>query len=241
MTDLEKQLEAAKEEIRVLRESRDKMSQALSIMGHDLRSPLQTIGGFAYCMVDEDSREERQELYKIIEDGVQQMATLINDVVNTTRLESGTMKFNIASYSALSIIGSVADAHQPIFSTLPSELTVEVSGDDVIIAADSIRLKEILNNFLSNAAKYTDSGTVTLSIQMRDGGCQFNVTDTGVGFDPSNCEKVFNKHEMLSSSRQGSGLGLYICRQLARGMGGEVGCTSEPGKGSNFWVWMPGA
>lgn len=237
--DTEQLLLQLQKENEQLRQSQQQMSQALSVMAHDLRAPLQTIGGFACLMTDEDDNTRRAELYHIIEDSVQQMATLINDIISSTRLESGTLQFYIQSHNACEILQQTYDAQGPIYAPLPCDLKIDLPAQNIFINADGIRLKEILNNFLSNAAKYTDSGSVTLSIKTEDKWCYFHVTDTGIGFSPSDCERVFNKHEMLESERPGSGLGLYICRLLAHGMAGEVGCSTKLGKGSDFWVRIP--
>ena len=234
--------------IRLLTEAKDKMEkekeqmdQVLSVMSHDLRTPLNSIRGFSELMVYTDSQEEREEFFKLIQIGVDQMTLLVNDILETTRLDTGNMKYFKLSSSAKTIITNVYAANKILFDNLPCDLILEEPEADYMIMTDSMRLMEILNNYLSNAAKYTFEGTVTMKYEIADDGCYFHVIDTGVGIAPKDCEKVFNRYEMLGSTVNGTGLGLYICREIAKGLDGHVGCKSEKGKGSDFWVWMPKA
>lgn len=218
--------------------SKSKMDQMLSVMGHDLRSPLSTILGFSELMVNIDSREEREEMYGYIQKSVGQMMVMVNDILESTRLDAGTIKYNISSCSVAGVVNDVYAAHQPMFKDKPIELLCQLD-EDVEIETDRIRVLEILNNYMSNAVKYTHEGSVTLTCEIEPNGCYFHVIDTGVGIAKKDCEKAFERYEMLDSEVSGTGLGLYICRELAKGLGGKVGCISDKGKGCDFWLWLP--
>ncbi len=219
--------------------SKSHMDQMLSVMGHDLRSPLSTILGFSELMVNVDTREEREEMYGYIQKSVGQMMVLVNSILESTRLDAGTIRYNITTFDVFELLKEVYNAHKPIFKDIPVELVFDYEGDTVEISSDKARIVEILNNYLSNAVKYTKEGSVTITGKAESDGVYFHVVDTGAGIAKKDCEKAFERYEMLGSEEPGTGLGLYICRELAKGLGGKVGCVSDKGKGCDFWVWLP--
>lgn len=232
-------IKSLKEEVDNVVKEKSQMEHMLSVMGHDLRSPLATIMSFAEMIVDSDNIDERRECYNYMRMSADQMSLLINDLLESTRLDSGTVRYNMMSCSAAEIVRATFASHRVIYRDLPCELILNEGAEDVTINADYQRVTEILNNYLSNAAKYTQEGSVTISWEAGDGGCYIHVRDTGRGIAPVNCERVFDRYEMLGSDVPGTGLGLYICRQLALGMGGRTGCISQLGEGADFWLWLP--
>lgn len=221
-----------------MEKTKSQMDRMLSVMGHDLRSPLSTILGFSELMVNIDSREEREEMFGFIQKSVGQMMVFVNDILESTRLDAGAVKYNISECRVADLLKDVYTAHLPMFKDKPVEFSYEIEGD-VVIRTDKIRLAEILNNYMSNAIKYTNAGSVKLVCQIDEEGCYFHVIDTGNGIAKKDCEKAFNRYEMLGSEVAGTGLGLYICKVLAKGLGGRVGCVSDKGKGCDFWLWLP--
>lgn len=216
-----------------------RMDEMISMMGHDLRSPLSSILGLSEMMVTVDSREEREELFGFVKKGVEQMSSLVNDILESTRLDAGTIKYNIQNISVKEVMNDVYSAHLPIFKDLEIDINFSIPESDLMIETDKMRLIEILNNYISNAIKYTKEGSVSLSCLGEDDGCYFHVKDTGAGIAKKDCDRVFDRYEMLGSDIPGTGLGLYICKELAVAMGGKVGCTSDKGHGSDFWLWLP--
>ncbi|MCF0196965.1 MAG: HAMP domain-containing histidine kinase, partial [Bacteroidaceae bacterium] len=220
--------------------SQKKMEDLLSSMGHDLRSPLNAILGFSEIMASNCNTEETRECYKYVKLATEQMTMIINDILEMTRIDSGRIKFNISRFTLSDLLENIYQLHRLQYSARTCELVLDDRiEEDVTFTTDEQRVIEILNNFLSNAAKYTKQGTVTISSERKDNGVCIHVRDTGVGIQPEDCEKIFNRFETLGAKEQGYGLGLYICRKLAHGLGGEVGCQSEVGKGSDFWLWLP--
>lgn len=222
-----------------IEDTKSRMDDMISMMGHDLRSPLSSILGFSEMMTTVDNREEREELFGFIKKGVEQMSLLVNDILESTRLDAGTMKYNVQSVDVKEVMNDVYSAHLPIFKDLQIELHLSVPESELVIDTDKMRLIEILNNYISNAIKYTKEGSVSLSCIEEDDGCYFHVTDTGAGIAKKDCDRVFDRYEMLGSDVPGTGLGLFICKELAIALGGKVGCTSDKGHGSDFWLWLP--
>ncbi|MDO4462784.1 MAG: HAMP domain-containing sensor histidine kinase [Bacteroidia bacterium] len=223
----------------VVEQSKSNMDHMLSVMGHDLRSPLSAIMGFGELMVNVDSHAEREEIFGYIKKSVNQMFAMVNDILESTRLDAGTIKYTYSTFPISEVVNDVYMSHIPLFRENTVKLEKEIEGGDVEIETDRMRLTEILNNFISNAIKYTYNGTITLCCKIEEDGVYFHVIDTGVGISKKDCEKVFEKYEMLDSEISGTGLGLYICRELAHGLGGKVGCISDKGKGCDFWLWLP--
>lgn len=221
-------------------------SEFLSSMSHELRTPLNAILGFAQILSNskkEPLTEYQGKAVNHIEQGGEHLLLLINDVLDLSKIESGKIELNIEHIYP-------RDVFEECFALVrgkADERGISLSGKqetDYGISADHYRLKQAIINLLSNAIKYNiDGGVVTFGcLDQGNDTVRIYVTDTGKGIPADKMDELFmpfNRLGMESSAIQGTGIGLSITRQLIEQMGGVIGCQSELGKGSTFWIDFP--
>lgn len=223
-------------------------SSFLSQMSHEIRTPMNAIVGLAdlTCMEQEVPPEIEKKLKKI-HSSSKYLLALINDILDMSRIENGKMEIVEQEFSLSHMLGELQD----MMSSQTQQKGLEFQGEVHIshdwLLGDEIRLRQILTNLLSNAVKFTPAGgKVILRAEEISGDGEtaeyrFSVKDTGVGIPPEDQERIFTSFEQLKPSvshSAGTGLGLPISRSIARMMGGDLMVTSEPGKGSEFYVTL---
>ena len=223
-------------------------SDFVSTVSHELRTPLAAIYGAAMTLRREDvtlAREQEAEMLDVIAGESERLARIVNDILLASRLDSGAATFSIGSADSAEIAAAViaaAQAHRP-----PDiDLVLCVPDPAPQVAADPDGLRQVLVNLVENAVKYSpDGGRVELRVEAVDGRVRFSVGDRGLGIPASEHERIFEKFfrldPNLSRGVGGTGLGLYICREMVRRMGGRIRLESEPGGGSTFWFELPPA
>lgn len=213
----------------------------LQNMSHEIRTPLNAIVGFSDVITDSSytlSDNEKKEFVKLIHTNNRLLINLINDILDISRLESGAYELNMEDADANTIcsqtIKSVKDRVQAgvelIFVPYPQTIWLHT---------DVTRISQLLINLLTNACKYTEKGSVTLAVERKDQMVLFSVTDTGCGIAPENAERIFDRFEKLGSFKQGTGLGLNICRIIARLLHGDVKLDTNYSGGSRFLFTLP--
>jgi len=223
----------------------DKMkSEFLSNVSHELRTPLQSIGGFTKLILEGKvpDPETQQEFLQIIDRESQQLGALINSLLDMSRLESGHFKIN---KRLMPIRDTIIDSIQ-IFHSLARDKDIELSEDipPVLpeIEIDAERLRQVVINLLSNAIKFSDpGGSVKARVESRNGELLFQVSDKGIGMNKESISHLFERFYRAEDklARGGTGLGLYICRQIIEAHGGRIWAESEIGKGSTFSFTLP--
>jgi PAS domain S-box-containing protein len=239
------QLVAAKEDAERANQIK---SEFLSAMSHELRTPLNSVLGFGQLLetVSDDplSEDQRDSVHHILKNG-RHLLALINDVLDLSRIEAEEADLSIENVLVTDVIDECLQAS----AALAGERNIQISFDKsraegLLIVADYRRLKQILLNLLSNAVKYNrDEGTVTIDVE-KDGehGVRIAVTDSGEGVPKNNQSELFKPFSRLSAENseiEGTGIGLVVCKNLVELMHGEIGMTSEAGKGSTFWFELP--
>ena len=222
-------------------------SDFLAAMSHELRTPLNGVIGAAHALNRDARRDKERELSNLIVKSGEGLLAILNDILDLAKVEAGRLELEIEPFEPKRLVEEALVHWRPMVSEGSVELGIELDDDlPPLLRGDGRRIRQILWNYLSNALKFTDQGSITLRVKARpDGGCarlRFEVADTGSGMPEMQCDQVFDKfHQVRDSSRQsgGTGLGLAICREFAQLMGGSVGCSSEPGKGSVFWFEAP--
>jgi signal transduction histidine kinase/FixJ family two-component response regulator len=217
-------------------------SAFLAYMSHEIRTPLNAVVGLAeLAQGPEVSAPQRAQHLEMLRDSARHLSGVISDVLDFSRIESGKMPLDDVAFDLDALIGSLATAHRVLAERKGLAFVLQVQPPNLgWVHHDPTRLRQILNNFLSNALKFTARGEIRLAIEQGPGRrFRFTVTDTGAGIAPDEQARLFTPYVQAGAVAErsvGSGLGLSICRELAVLMGGEVGAQSTLGEGSSFWL-----
>jgi len=224
-------------------------TQFLADMSHELRTPLNGVLGMNQLMLRTDLDDTQKNYAQIVEDCGRGMITVIDDILDLSRLEADKVSLTPTAFNPAKMLDSIIALHQANASAKDVELYLQVEpGLPDFFMGDHGRLRQIMGNLISNAVKFTDEGYVAMSMRaqdMQDGRWWLNffVEDSGVGITPDRQASIFKRFEQAQDGQKnivrGSGLGLAICRELTELFGGEISVTSEPGKGSRFCVAIP--
>ena len=239
----------AEDMARVAQAANEAKSSFLANMSHEIRTPMNGILGMAQVLMLQDSSpEERLDYARTIYSSGQNLLTLLNDILDLSKVEAGRLKLEPVDFSPA---GLLADTLQ-LFAEQARQKGLGLRHSVAIdpareYRADVTRLRQVLANLLSNAIKFTERGSVHLTLEQEpesEGGrlC-FNVSDTGIGIPADKLDLIFDDFTQADASTTrrygGTGLGLAIVRKLVEAMGGEVGVESRPGEGSRFWFKVP--
>jgi signal transduction histidine kinase/ActR/RegA family two-component response regulator len=242
------ELDIQNKELAASREEADRAnlakSEFLSRMSHELRTPLNAILGFAQLLELDDISERQRDNVGHIVAGGRHLLDLINEILEISRIEAGSMNPDIEPVHGPSIIQEAIEMVGPLALQRGISMTADTDGfSHVWLAADQQRLKQILLNLLANAVKYNhDAGSVTVSLRASNSRVQIAVTDTGLGIAQDQLSKMFIPFERLgaeSSDVEGTGLGLVLALRLAEAMNGTIHVQSQPWIGSTFSVDLP--
>ena len=224
----------------------------LANMSHELRTPLNAIVGYSE-MLQEEAVEQSLDSFVADLDKIngagRQLLNLINDILDLSKIEAGKMELFIETFDVPALIAEVAATVEPMVAKNANELSIECSADLGSMRADQVKVRQALFNLLSNAAKFTHEGFLTLHAerQLMDGAewIVFRVTDTGIGLTPEKILKLFQAFTQADASTTrkfgGTGLGLALTRRFCQMMGGDVTVRSVPGEGSTFTIVLPAA
>ncbi len=241
----------SQELIKTLKEVDQLKSQFLANMSHELRTPLNSIIGFSRVIIkgiDGPITEmQMQDLTAIYNSG-QHLLGLINDILDLARIEAGKMELNFEEVHLAEMVASVMSTAKGLVKEKPIQLVPKIPADMPTVRGDTMRVRQVLINLLSNASKFTDEGTITVEAHVQQGSngkpeAIINVIDTGPGISQEGQEKLFKAFSQVDGSATrksgGSGLGLSICANLVQLHGGRISVHSEEGKGSTFWFTLP--
>ncbi|UCH73558.1 MAG: response regulator [Rhodospirillales bacterium] len=225
-------------------------SQFLANMSHELRTPLNAIIGYSEMLLEEATEAGRDDLVgdlRRVNGAGQHLLGLINDVLDLSKIEAGKMEIMPENFSVSSVVDDVVATIQHVVDDRNNRLTLDVAADLQPMYSDQLKVRQILFNLLTNAAKFTSEGKIHLGVRAaleQDGTwIEFEVSDTGIGMTAEQVDKVFGEFLQADSSTTreygGTGLGLAISRRMARMLGGDITATSTPGEGSAFTVRLP--
>jgi signal transduction histidine kinase/DNA-binding response OmpR family regulator len=237
-------MQAAKEQAENANQAK---SAFLASMSHELRTPLSAIIGYSEMLQEEAVELEQPNLIPDLEKiraAGQHLLALINDVLDISKIEAGKMELHLETFDISKLVQDVVSTAQPLIAKNNNTIQVKLPSDLGSLYADLTRVRQCLFNLLSNAAKFTDQGTITLTVERRPNDqVFFHVQDTGIGMTPEQMSRLFQPFTQADSktSRKygGTGLGLTITRRFCQMMGGDVLVTSTPGQGSTFTLWLP--
>ncbi|HUN91777.1 MAG TPA: PAS domain-containing sensor histidine kinase [Burkholderiaceae bacterium] len=242
----QRRAESALQAQRIAEQANRDKTAFLSLMGHEIRTPLGAIIGLADVLrgdvVDPLSSRQRARVEHIAEAGGH-LLRLIDDLMDASRIEMGVLRLRIETVDVLPVIhGAMRDVDAPALGRAV-QLRFELPEEPVLVRADPTRLKQVLLNLLTNAIKYNrEAGSVTVRVQRRGGTCRISVIDTGIGMSAAQQAELFKPFDRLGrddSEIQGVGIGLVITRGLVEAMEGRIIVESEVREGSAFHVELP--
>lgn len=243
-------LEQREQELRTARDSALRFAKLkadfAAMISHEIRTPLNGVIGTLNMLKMSRMKREQQELLGLAWDSSQYLLELINNILDFSRLEAGRMEVDACDYQIQPLVEGVMN----MFHTLAAQKNIALSdcvAADVppTLSGDPARIRQVLINLLGNALKFTERGSVTLTVDRIDEGrrLRFSVRDTGIGIAKELQSVIFDSFTQADASTTrrygGSGLGLSICKQIVRLLGGEIGVEGTPGEGSTFWFTTP--
>ena len=233
-----------------LRAARDKAQESdrlksafLANMSHEIRTPLNAIVGFSNLLTGgeiDPSDKEAKEYATLISKNCDYLITLVTDILDLSRIETGAMEFCFTDHSLTRIL---TDIYEKFADRMPERVSLNLllPPDDIRIDTDVMRLRQVMEHLVGNAVKFTKEGHIDLGCsQSGDGmGVRLFVADTGCGIPADRTEKIFDRFYKIDPFMQGAGLGLAVCKTIIDGMGGHITVSSQLGKGARFTVKIP--
>ena len=234
-----KQTEKSLIEAKNKAEVSDRLKSAfLANMSHEIRTPLNAIVGFAKLIGEVETEEEKQQFIDIIDVNSELLLQLINDILDISKIEAGTLEFRFRPMNLNDLCRSELEVHKP--RVKPGvELVFEERVANVEIVCDQNRLAQVISNLLNNAGKFTEEGEIRFGFDLKDGCVEFFVQDTGMGIPPEKARNIFDRFVKLNDFVSGTGLGLAISKMIVEKLDGTIGVDSEPGKGTRFHFSIP--
>ncbi|MDR6585968.1 histidine kinase [Herbaspirillum sp. BH-1] len=229
-----------------LRRADEAKSRFLSNMSHEFRTPLSSIRALAKLLLDRVDGElgtEQERQVRYILDSAGALSELVNDLLDLAKIEAGKVEIQPSRFQVAELFSALRGMLRPLLVSDRLRLSF-VAPDECEMFTDEGKLSQILRNFISNAIKFTEQGSITVTAEpLRDGTVRFSVTDTGIGIPPQHLGIIFEEFSQVENHLQrhvkGTGLGLPLCRQLAMLLGGEVAVASQQGQGSTFSAVIP--
>ena len=221
-------------------------SDFLSNMSHELRTPLNSIIGFTSVLLgqhaDPLTSDQVKALEKVLKNG-KHLLELINDILDFSKIEAGRTPINLSTDEISNVISNAMVTVEPMLIGKDVQLVQEIESDLPQLNTDTLKIKQILLNLLSNAAKFTEQGAITVIAKRQNDMISISVKDDGIGIEAKNLDRVFEEFQQIDSSNsrkyKGTGLGLAIAKNYARLLGGDLSVHSEMGRGSTFTLVIP--
>ena len=240
------QKEIAKSRIKELENIERIKSQFIANVTHELRSPVNAIIGFAELMkisCEKGYMDQMSDRLSLLMSSATNLRAIITNILDLSKIEAGKMEVIVEHFDMAAMLREVEEITRVLIGNKPVDVDVITHESPLYIAADPLKIRQILTNLTSNAAKFTDSGRITLSLKMEADGIKITVSDTGIGIKEEDMDKLFSAFSQLEDAKtkrhEGTGLGLTITKNLLNMLGGSISVSSVYGKGTTFEVYLP--
>ncbi len=226
----------------------DERNEFISVVSHELRTPVTIAeGNLSNAIITIENQGDIRAVDNAVHqahDQVLFLSSLINDLSTLSRAENGTVQnLNYVSINVNQLLHTLSQNYVPDVEKKNLTMNTEIDPHLELLHNSSLYVREILQNFITNAIKYTDHGTITVGAKQIEGGVEFTVSDTGIGISEGDQEKVFGKffrsEDYRTRKSSGTGLGLYVTQKLAHLIGAKISLESKLGKGSTFTIFIP--
>jgi signal transduction histidine kinase len=264
ISNIDKSLKKEKKMIQLLRENRKKLekekiraeesdrlkSAFLANMSHEIRTPMNALLGFSELITEEEPEPQKFRQYNsLIKMAGEQLIRIIDDIIDISKIEMNQMSIDTHPTRIYSELNKIVEIHRNKINSLGKNIQIQLQADngwkELIIETDEVRVKQILNNLIGNAVKYTNSGTIKVGYTVKNTDknpvAEFFVKDTGHGIPKESFDLIFERFSQADNVnfKEGAGLGLSITKGLLDLLGGKIWLKSEPGKGSEFYFTLP--
>lgn len=238
-------LKQVETELKLAREKAENADRSKSVflanMSHEIRTPLNAIVGFSELLASASTDEEKTQFLEIVQSNNEMLQQLIADILDLSKIEAGTLEFVFSDVDINQMMSDLEQQFRMRVAELGSGVQIvrEAPEEEYTMHTDRNRLAQVVSNFMTNALKFTQEGSITLGFRPYEEGLYFYVKDTGTGIPQEKLPHVFERFVKLKQEKNGTGLGLSICQTIVRKLGGEIGVESEEGAGSTFWFTLP--
>lgn len=245
LTDRNRALDESRKAIEEAERANEARLLFLATMSHEIRTPLNGIIGFAHLLSESELSDLQKQYVDMVGRSGDILLRIIDDILHLSRIESGRLELEEVEFDPVNCIEEVFEMHANNSKLGKVDLLYEIlDGVPPLVRGDVTRIRQILTNLVSNSIKFTEDGHILVRCAVQDGRfLAFSVRDTGIGFDGSKTENLFQPFVQEDSTTTqkfgGTGLGLAICRKLVTRMGGYIDARSQPGEGAEFWFGIP--
>ena len=239
--DDRKEMEAALIAARNKAEESDRLKTAfLANMGHEIRTPLNAIVGFADLLPVVENEEDRNQLIREIQNNNQKLLRIIDGLVSMSKIEAEARNLVKSQTNLVSVLQELAQNYAQVVDNQTVVLATQFPYTELMMTTDVAKLREMVDQLMQNAVKFTLKGSITLGFDLVDGDhVRIWVKDTGKGIADADKERIFERFVKVDEYIPGTGLGLSVAKSHAASLGGTIGVDSRPGEGSTFWVVLP--
>lgn len=226
------------------RKSEKLKTEFMNIAAHELKSPVTPIKGYLDLILsDEKTDEQIKKWAQVSLRNAERLLTLVNDILDISRLDNDTMTFEMKKFDSTRLLEEIVEDMRPSIEQKNLRFSVSILEKLPDIFGDFCRLQQVLKNIVTNALKFTDEGSISLVALVETNQLIITISDTGIGIDPDELDHIFEKFYQADTAEsrkyEGTGLGLFICREIIKKHKGSITVSSIPGKGTTFTITLP--